>query len=132
MKENSDLKKLFQEADRFIIVDKKGKEQTLERLYEETIEGGTSITASFSELVLSQLRYMEKGIWLADAAVNILFILILLLLRYYLSLNLKYLLMLYYNDIHILVVSYFLHLQMLYLIALLLVVFELLFHLNFL
>ena len=30
MKENSDLKKLFQEADRFIIVDKKGKEQTLE------------------------------------------------------------------------------------------------------
>lgn len=83
MKENSDLKKLFQEADRFIIVDKKGKEQTLERLFEETIEGGTSITARFSEIVLSQLRYMEKGIWLADAAVNMLFILILLLLRYY-------------------------------------------------
>lgn len=42
-----------------------------------------SVTASYAESVISQLRYMNKGIWIADAAVNLLFILILLLLRYY-------------------------------------------------
>ena len=86
MKENSDLNKLFCEADRFVKIDKERRERTLERLYsvyEEMNGERTSVTAGYAEIVFSQLRYMDKGIWIADAAVNILFILILLLLRYY-------------------------------------------------
>ena len=86
MKENSDLNKLFCEADRFVKIDKERRERTLERLYSvyEEMDGErTSVTAGYAEIVFSQLRYMDKGIWIADAAVNILFILILLLLRYY-------------------------------------------------
>lgn len=85
MKENNDLNRLFREADRFMEVDKEKRERTLERLHSayEEINERTHVTAGYAETVLRQLRYMDKGIWIADAAVNILFILILLLLRYY-------------------------------------------------
>lgn len=86
MKENSDLNKLFRESDRFIEVDRKGRERTLERLYgayEEMNGERTSVTAGYAEIVISQLRYMDKGIWIADAAVNLLFILIFFLMKHY-------------------------------------------------
>ena len=85
MKENNDLNGLFREADRFMEVDKEKRERTLERMHSayEEINERTHVTAGYAETVLRQLRYMDKGIWIADAAVNILFILILILLRYY-------------------------------------------------
>ena len=64
MKENSDLNKLFCEADRFVKIDKERRERTLERLYsvyEEMNGERTSVTAGYAEIVFSQLRYMEKG-----------------------------------------------------------------------
>ena len=82
MKENNDLNRLFREADRFMEVDKEKRERTLERLHSayEEINERTHVTAGYAETVLRQLRYMDKGIWIADAAVNILFILILLMM----------------------------------------------------
>ena len=83
MRNNDDLKVWFENTDERIIIDNEKKTKILETLSGEVNKKKITYANNWSQIVRSQLYYMDKSLWLIDFIVNLALVLVVLFLKNY-------------------------------------------------
>ena len=83
MKNNDDLKVWFENTGKRIIIDNEKKTKILETLSGEVSKKKIRYVSNWSQIVRSQLYYMDKSLWLIELIVNLALVLIVLILKNY-------------------------------------------------
>ena len=83
MKNNDDLKVWFENTDERIIIDNEKKTKILETLSGEVSKKKIRYVSNWSQIVRSQLYYMDKSSGLIELIVNLALVLIVLILKNY-------------------------------------------------
>lgn len=83
MRNNDDLKVWFENTDERIIIDNEKKTKILETLSGEVNKKKITYANNWSQIVRSQLYYMDKSLWLIDFIVNLVLVLVVLFLKNY-------------------------------------------------
>ena len=83
MKNNDDLKVWFENTDERIIIDNEKKTKILETLSGEVNKKKITYVNNWSQIVRSQLYYMDKSSWLIELIVNLALVLVVFILKNY-------------------------------------------------
>ena len=83
MKNNDDLKVWFENTDERIIIDNEKKTKILETLSGEVNKKKITYANNWSQIVRSQLYYMDKSSWLIELIVNLALVLVVFILKNY-------------------------------------------------